>query len=488
MRLWIGVHLPQLALELFRPRWTEPGAYGVIDGEQVLLASKLAAQSGIKIGMRRASAQAISPHATWFERDMNKESEALNSVAQTLLRYTPELSLAIENSILLDVTASLRVFGGRLKLCRRIKESIARLGFTEHLSCAPTAQGAWLLAHAHSRIRRTLKMSSLSKRLDALPASLLLAARPHHEWLHGIGCRSLGDMRKLPRAALQRRTNTDLLMELDQAYGLAIELFEWVNAPDSFDVRLELPDYIERTENLLAGAQRLIAQMMGWLTSRKKALTHAVLWLEHEKARTASTMLSTAIDIKLAEPSWHEEYLLRLLNEQLGRIQLSTSVIALRLEAKEVCAMRPPNVSLFPEPGGTSADFNRLIELLKARLGEEGVLIAAPYADHRPEVSNRWVAIRPNASTTMVSTPSLRPSFLLARPIALLTREHCPFYGSPLTLIQGPERIETGWWDKRYPVVVRDYFIAQSGDAVCYWIYRERVHEEVQWFLHGLFA
>jgi protein ImuB len=79
-----------------------------------------------------------------------------------------------------------------------------------------------------------------------------------------------------------------------------------------------------------------------------------------------------------------------------------------------------------------------------------------------------------------------RPSFLLAHPIPLLTRDDRPIYGSPLKLIHGPERIETGWWNGQ--AAVRDYFIAQGNEGACYWLYQERTQQEVRWFLHGLFA
>ena len=68
-------------------------------------------------------------------------------------------------------------------------------------------------------------------------------------------------------------------------------------------------------------------------------------------------------------------------------------------------------------------------------------------------------------------------------------RNERPFYGSPLMLISGPERIEAGWWNDE--TAARDYFIAQGTDASCYWIYLERMQLGAQaprWFLHGLYA
>ena len=459
------------------------------------MASDAGAQNGVRVGMRRASVAAIAPELQLLDRDSLKEQMAINSIALALLQYTPEVAFAEEDSLLLDVTASLSAFGGRLALCRLVKQRIALLGFTARISCAPTARGAWLLARApHSsrsfQARRTLKMSSLTKRLDALPCALLTSAKPHQEWLQGIGCRSIGDLRKLPRAGLQRRTNTHLLMELDQAYGLALALFDWVQAPETFNAKLEVPDHTDNAQALLFSAKRLIAQLIGWLVSLQKAVTQLVLWLEHERGRYA--IAPTPIEIRLAEPTWQEQHIVRLLREHLNRTELIAPVISMRLEAMHLSPMLPPTESLFPEPGGTPADFHRLLELLKARLGDESVLCPAPVADYRPEVSNQWTPATLEQLRELTKPLTLggkkidRPSFLLARPIALLLREHRPFYGSPLKLIEGPERIEAGWWNGE--LVVRDYFVAQGKEAACYWIYRERVQQEIRWFLHGLFA
>lgn len=460
----------------------------MIAQDKVLVTSTAAAQSGVQIGMRRASLTAIAPGLQLLERDLAKEQEAIHSIALTLLQYTPEVAFAEDDSILLDITASLSAFGGRLALCRRVKKSIATLGFTGQISCAPTARGAWLLARQIMPVRRTLKMSSMTKRLDALPCILLPAARPHQEWLKGIGCRSIGDLRKLPRAGVQRRTNTNLLIELDQAYGNALELLEWVKAPLTFNAKLELPDRTDYAHALLFSARRLLAQLAGWLVSIQKAVSHIVLWLEHERGRYA--IAPTPIDIRLAEPTWQEEHITRLLKERLGRTELIAPVIAMRLEAMHLSPMLPPTESLFPEPGGTPADFNRLLELLKARLGDDGVLCPAPIADHRPEVNNHWDLITRSKTRSLVTQSHgkkiIRPSFLLVHPIPLQTRDHRPFYGSTLRLIQGPERIEAGWWDGQ--LAVRDYFIAQGSEHACYWIYQERAQQEARWFLHGLFA
>jgi protein ImuB len=485
MRLWIGLHLPLLPLECFRPSWCEPGAHVVFDHERVAAMTPEAAAEGVRTGMRRGGVAALCPQVVLHERDPGREQAALDSVALALLQYTPEVAHAPENSLLLDVSASLRAFGGRLALCRLVRATLRMLGFSARLSMAPTAQGAWLLARARGRRRRMVKLPTLQRRLDVLPFAVLPEARPHADWLDGIGCRTLGDLRRLPRAGLQRRCGEGVLDALDRAHGAAPELFSWVQPPQSFSAALELPDRIEHAEAVLFGARRLILQMTGWLRAHQLAVARFVLLLQHERGRSA--IAPTALEIALAEPAWQEEHLTRLLKERLGRLVLPAAVIALVLEAPQTEAMLPPTESLFPEPGGSPADFKRLLELLTARLGNENVLAPAPLPDYRPEIGNGWAPATQAASAPLDWPDAIeRPFWLLEMPIALLVRDHRPFYASPLKLVRGPERLECGWWDQG--TVARDYFIAQGAEAACYWIYRERCGDEVRWFLHGLFA
>ncbi|PUA18575.1 DNA polymerase Y family protein [Glaciimonas sp. PCH181] len=506
MALWIGVHLPLLALETVRPSWSAPGMVAVLEHDQVLTMTGSAAASGVRSGMRRGGVLAIAPQTTLCERDATQEQTVLEAVALTLLQYTPEVAHAEEASLLLNVSASLSAFGGRLRLCRRVRASINTLGFSAQISMAPTAQGAWLLARylphslAHAGLRkqrRCIRIETMARHLNALPFWILPATHPYQQWLEEIGCSTLGDLRKLPRAGLQRRSDKRILEALDCAYGIAPEMFDWVRAPKEFSAYLELPDRIEHAEAVLFGARRLIQQMIGWLTVQQLAISGFVLSMAHERGRQA--VLPSTLEVTLAEPAWHEAHLLRLLKERLSRFQLSAPIISLRLSATQVTPMLPPTGSLFPEPGGTTADYHRLLELLTARLGAESVLTPAAVADHRPEVANGWRgasnvgasgAIGAQAGNTvdMANTVVLgrRPFWLLQQPLALLVRDHRPFYGSPLQFLSGPERIEAGWWDAR--IAVRDYFVAEGDEGACYWVYRERAGEEINWFLHGLFG
>lgn len=456
----------------------------------VLTLSAEAARDGVRPGMRSGGVAALSPHSQLLERAPAQEALALDAIATALMQYTPEVSLQPDCSLLLDVSASLLLFDGPRALCARVMCSVSALGFTGQLGAAPTASGAWLLARSERRKgrhrqRRVVALATLARCLDQLPCALLPEAAQFHDWLNDIGARQLGALRRLPRAGLLRRTSKQVLSALDRAYGEAAELHEWIQPPLTFSARLETFDRVEHADALLHGAQRLILQLVGWLHSLQQAARAFTLLLEHERGRAA--VAPTAIEVALAEPAWHQAHLLRLLKERLAKVELERPVIALRLEVLAVEAMLPPNASLFPEPGGSPQDYARLLELLTARLGADNVLVPADVADYRPEVCNAWVpAATKRPRSQLDDILDGRPFWLLPKPIKLLLRQQRPFYGSPLRLIDGPERLEAGWWNDQ--TAARDYYIAQADDASCYWIYRERTSDELVWYLHGLFA
>jgi len=490
MAVYVGIHLPRLSLEVFRPRWSPEPMHGcvVLDHDKVFIADRRAREAGIHVGMKRGGVLTLSPETVLYARNLMNESDLLREAGFALMKFSPMLAVCEEATLVIDVTASLRLFGGIVALCRQIRGIVGAIGVTARMSVAPTGQGAWLLAKRSKGRRRFLKMRSLERTLGTLPFYAVPEVQAFADWFTGLGCQTLADLRRLPRAGLKKRCGVALLDSLDRAYGLAPELYEWLDVPPTFSARIELPDRIEHAEAMLFAARRLIVQLCGWLSAQQLALTHAVLTLEHERGREA--VEPTLIQIALSQPTWREEHLVRLLKERLGRTELTAAVLAIRLAATRAQPAEPLTDTLFPEPGGSAEDHNQLLELLAARLGAENVLRAAPSSDHRPEHANRWVPVADTRKSQAPPPDLPRPAWLLVTPIQLMMKHHRPFYGSPLKLVSPGERIEAGWFDG--DLASRDYFVAQATDQSCYWIYRERsasnAADDASWFLHGLFG
>lgn len=93
--------------------------------------------------MRRGGAAAIAPTVELLTRDPLAEADALQGAALALLQYTPEVALAGDDTVLLNVGASLLFFRGPRALHRRMAATLAALDLRVSLGMAPTAAGAW---------------------------------------------------------------------------------------------------------------------------------------------------------------------------------------------------------------------------------------------------------------------------------------------------------------------------------------------------------
>jgi protein ImuB len=161
----------------------------------------------------------------------------------------------------------------------------------------------------------------------------------------------------------------------------------------------------------------------------------------------------TCVEIALAEPTWRDEHLVRLLKERLAKLVLEAPVIGLCLEAPRCSRWRRRTSRCFPSRAAARKTACACWNCWWRAWAPDNVLQALPMADYRPEQANAWVPVqqkvRERARNAQMPPDVLslpRPTWLLAKPIALLMRDHRPFYGSPLKHGLDPERIEAGWW------------------------------------------
>jgi protein ImuB len=414
-----------------------------------------------------------------------------DALAWLALSFTPRVA-RLEEAVVAEVSASLRLFGGARALRQKLQSEVAQAGLAlGALAWAPTALAALALA----RCTGASQQGRLSERLDALPLSALSAAQAHHAMLARLGCQHLGELRRLPRAALARRFGPELLKALDQAYGDQPEVHEWLTLPERFDARLELPWRVEHAPVLLHFAETLLRQLCAFLCARHAGVRSLRLAWQYDAMRPRDVAGSGELTVATADTTRDMRRLSSLLSEHLARTTLAAPAGEIRLSADTVLPLEEGSVSLLPGPTDPQerTTTNALLERLSVRLGAGQVREGRLHEDHRLDRMQSWQSWPAPPNSPVRCPPGPQPTWLVEPPLPLRcdTQEQ-PLYAGPLTRISGPHRIEAGWWEGPGGLQTRDYFLYRSAARGLLWVYHERLPDTASsasgWFLHGVFA
>jgi protein ImuB len=495
--LWIAAHVPQLSL-LAVSAGTQAVPLVVLDDahSRVIDADARAAAAGVRAGMTLGAALAAAPDIDARPRDAPRELEIMQRLAGIAATFTPLVSLAAPDGLLLEIKPSIRLFGGLRELCRRLRTAclaspvLATHGCVPHFTLAPTALAALVAARAGARCFIT-DPRVLPARLKPLPLAALRWSEEDCARLMGMGVRSLGELMRLPRAGFAKRFGAERLAELDRLLGRRADPRRRLARRERFRERLDLDHEIESQEQVLQALQPLLATLEQYLRARQRGITALQCRFHHHRAPP------TLCTLRLAQPEAHADRLASLLRERLANLTLPEPVRRCELVSGALTARRLASRPLWA-PGerghATTGEMPALVEQLRARLGASAVHGLRRHAEHRPECAWRMVepALEPVTAAAGVAVhdralpPAFRrPLWLLAQPEPLAQREGRPQYRGALELLEGPERIESGWWDG--VDVQRDYYVARDSTSARLWIYRDRAGAR-GWFLHGIFG
>lgn len=539
---WIALYLPQWPLEALGT----PAPDAVEEGGRILCPGPQAAQAGVHPGMSVAAAQAHLPGLQLRARQPEQEARALRAIALAVMRFSPQVC-CLPDGFLIEVQASLRLFGGPVRLWRQLVQVVETFKVSTYIGSAPYPEAAWLLARVRGPWRQqaarqrqaagpelgvaqSRQAAALYPVLDALPLPAVLQAwdvpESKQRLLAGLGVPTLGALRALPRPGLQRRLGAVWLNRLDQTYGHAPDPRPFWEPPAEFDQRWELPERTTDQSAIEQALHPLLEALEGWLSAHGRLAQVLALHLQHE-ARRHEPLPDTVHTLRLAAPQRQAGVLQALWAERLGRHPLTAPVAALRLVLR--ASERPQTQDCQPSlpmahhgqpgheaPRDIQQALAHLLDRLQARLGPTAVQGVGCEDDHRPERAGRLFELAaldgpqlgphfglhfephpraPAAPPSPSMPPPLPPQWMAwPQPLWLLTEpeplgEHQgqPLHGGyPLRLCTPPERIEAGWFDGE--PVCRDYHVAEGADHRLRWVFRQRRGEQLSWFLHGWFS
>lgn len=372
----------------------------------------------------------------------------------------------------LEIGASLKLFGGVSALRSNITCALEALGHEARTAIAPTPQAARLLTRTREP-RCTSDAAALRARLSPLRLELLDLPAVALTALRSSGFRHIGQLLDLPSDSVAQRFGPEAALYLQRLCGEAIEPMPAVPFPRHYHARVEFGHEVLQAAALLFPLQRLLWELQGWLRAADRALQHCTLVFEHHGRA------DTGLTLRCSLPSRDAAQWLALARERFHSFTLPAPVRALHLRADEFTAPAISQADFFAQEAQHSQLLHQVLDRLQARLGTHCMQRLHTTADYRPEHAWRSIATTDTSPQSVTEASSNdatpRPCWLLREPRPLITAPR---------LVAGPERIESGWWDRGD--VARDYYLAQGADGARQWVYQDL--RNGIWYLHGLWA
>jgi protein ImuB len=445
----------------------------------------------------RAQTSPLSAKQLWYAVVFPELSDAhaplLMRLCLSAQQFTSLVSIEMPNALLLEIKGSVKLFGSLEALHAGIDGAWQRLALNARSATAPTTLAALWLARADQPLR-LMDPGQLAGGLAQVPIGCT-AWNP--EWLRtlrAMGVTRLGELLRLPRAGLARRLSPAAVLDLDVALAKQASPRRAFVPRERFRERCDFETEIESVVYLQKALEPLIDRCARFLRERQAGIQALELTLRHR------VVAATRVRLGLASITSECRRLTDVLDEKLHRLELAAPVRGMELRSGSLLPLSADSLDAFAGLRGGGRDTApQLVERLRARLGDEAVYGLRSVAEHRPEAA--WERVRALRLTApaIADAPAPgarmpdsrvhervtahdmpRPVWLLAEPEPLAA----DLRRGGWVLEEGPERIESGWWDGKG--IARDYYVARHPEGARGWVFQDR--QSKSWYLHGVFA
>ncbi|MBU6164806.1 MAG: DNA polymerase Y family protein [Alphaproteobacteria bacterium] len=465
-------------------------------GRQIVRAANEAALAlGLTPGLALADARAAVPDVAVAAFDPDGDAACLDWLARGATRWSPLVRACPPHGLLIDISGCAHLFGGEASLVADAVTRLGRLGFSAQPALAATPAAAMALARFGAR--------SGGERVDDLPLAALSELESVQTALRRAGLKCVGDVARLPRAAIAARFGEALVAALDQLREAAPEPLDPLlpAAPMAAQRRFAQP--VASHDAVRAALAKLLLAVQVKLTALGAGGRRFALALYRADGHVAEVAVETAA------PQRDPAVLLRLFDERIAALNdpldPGFGYDLLRLAVPITAPLAETQLGL---DGGALAEtqLTALVDRLSARLGQGRLKRLARADSHIPEQASFLAALGHGEDSWPAPDPGEPPGrpirmFDPPQPIEVLAEVPD---GPPrrfrwrgcvhdVTAHEGPERIAAQWWRRKDGAgLTRDYWRVEDAQGQRYWLFRHGLYEQEtdspRWYIHGLFA
>jgi len=462
-------------------------------GRRVVKYVNTVAQSkGVYAGMVVADCKALVPELQVIDYDPHQPTKLLTALAEWCLRYTPFVSIdETADGLILDASGCAHLWGGEEGYLKDMHQRFDFFGYHIRTAIAETIGCAWAVCH----YGKNASLISATKQNEVLFFFPPAALRLEHNTvivLEKLGLKTIGDFMQMPRTALRRRFGQNLLMRLDQALGLEIEMMTPVKPTASYIESLPSLEPIRTATGIEIALKILLQALCNRLNHESKGLRKCELRCFRIDGNIQK------IEIGTNRPTRNVMHLFKLFEIKIVQIDPDLGIELFVLEATIVEELFGSQDALWTVSSANEAAVAELIDKVAGKIGSNSIHRYLPAEHYWPERSVKESSSLTEKITSEWRTDLPRPLHLLPKPEQIEVSVPMPDYPPLLFRHQGtlhavkkadgPERIEQEWWS--HEGLYRDYYCVEDEHGARYWLFRSGDYNSgnPKWFLHGFFA
>lgn len=453
--------------------------------------SEAAMRLDIHPGMVLADCKAIFPELQVLEYEPGRNEQLLNALAEWCIRYTPFVALDLPDSLILDTSGCVHLWGGELKYIETIRDKMGSYGYTTRIAIADTVGAAWGITH-YGKTPMIVPFKQQKGYLKQLPAAALQLDATILARLKKLGLQRIETFIDLPHEALRRRFGPELPLRLSQVLGESIEVIVPIKPIEPYMERLCCLEPIVTRIGITIALEQLLKLLCLRFETEGIGMRKAVFTayrIDGDKQQ---------IEIGTVYPSRKSEHLFRLFEHKIATLEPALGFELFVLETPQTEPLTQEQAAMWNAVGHNDKKIAELLDRVMAKAGLNAVSRFLPAEHYWPERAIKKASPLWEKKITSWRTDLPRPVCLMPNPEPIEVMAMLPDYPpmqfrykgklNQVVKSDGPERIEQEWWLK--DGLYRDYYCVEDKEGSRYWLFRSGPYDQKQpqWFIHGFFA
>jgi len=441
---------------------------------------------GLRLNMPLAHAKAIAPDLIHVLHDDEYFRQEFLRLSLSAMVFSPHVAVDDNYGLVVNITGCANLFGGEPNMLSAIKDHFLQLGFYIQPAIAPNPLLAKALAYCQSE---TIVDGPSKNYLENLPTKALFIDETITRGLYDLGIVTIGALARLPKKMLAKRFGINLINKLDQLNGSIHLPLTYLPEKPQFVLSEHFTSPIRSHEYFIQAVNQLIEQALGQLNRHYLTLSSMVILLEDSGKKIRS------LSIASSQPNNELKHWCELVFLQTQDLRFKDGIDSMQLQLTNFERIKPQQNS-FSKKKESINQLSFVADKLKSRLGSKAVFHLRKTEKYLPEhgVVKDFLLTRNIEQQPQQKLPH-RPIMLLKKPIPVTVIALLPdnppakimWHKQVFNVLHanGPERIESPWWDHSHEPS-RDYYYIEDDRGKRLWIYS--YGQPKSWFIHGIFA